>query len=1160
VASLSEIVTHTYLHCLLALLLSVLFASSASAAGTTATLMRYPNSRGDQIVFEAHGNLWTVSKTGGAACRLTTDPGTDLMPRFSPDGKWIAYTTKHGVSQDVYVIPAQGGQARQLTYDGQSNIVATWTPDSKSVVYLSRRAAVPLGGDEAFQVALEGGQPTRLPLGRAGLMTFSPDGKSIAYNRFFYDFRTWKRYDGGMAPDVYIYTFATRQLQRITDWKGLDTAPMWVGHKIYFLSDRDEHRRANIWVYDRDTRTSRAVTHFGDYDIDFPSYGDGAITFQQGGRLWAIDLPSETLHEVKVQVPDDGLRTMPRSIAVSNQIRDEDSDYDVDFSLSPNGKRAAFSGRGDIFTVPVQDGPTRNLTHTSNAEEDHPGWSPDGRFLAYTTDVTGEQQLAIREAEGGKETIITHFRNGFLYKPVWSPKGDWIAIHDGAHRLWLVPAHGGEPRQVAYNQNHYMHETDEHDAAFSPDGRWLAYSLSRPTRLRALHLYEIETGKDTEVSSPMESDYRPAFSPDGGLLYFVSNRHEISVWSDRETNAETLKSGGVYVTTLAAQGTSPFSLHSEEGATQGETLNSRLAKGTQTPHSSASADTPKAAPLPDDSVHLDLSGLMQRAVAVPVEPNKIDALDVRQDRIFYLTEPPPTIGAPFPGEKNVLHLYDLAAHKDEVVTEDIDFYTLSSDGSRVLFERNKSWTVADARPGAPGSVDLKLDDLRAQVDPRQEWAEMFENAWRLERDLFVNANMNGDNWGAVHDSYAELLPLLGSRDDLNFLIGQLIGELGSSHTYVGEGGDVSGGAPGAPAAFLGADFAADTQTGRYRVANIYAGDNTRDAYRSPLTWPGVDVHPGDYLLAINGVELLAPATPDSLLSRVTGPVELTFASMPTGQRRNYLVDPVASESRLRELAWTNGNREMVDRLSHGRIGYIDLSDLMALGMEQFQRQFYPQLAKEALVIDDRGNRGGNADQIVLERLRRVLSGMQTGRDRVPQTQPDQVMPGPKVMLINGYSGSDGDVLPFFFRSYGLGKLIGTRTWGGVRGLRTFWPLLDGGYVVVPEITFYDLQGRWAIENRGVLPDIEVDDVPGEFQQGRDHPLETAVTTLMTTLGDTPHTNLKPPADAPVYAPDGEAAPSFQPAQTPCDGALTGVTASFEAVHRRTGGTGCNSGR
>ena len=1101
-------------------------------ADTPPALIRFPNSYGGKIVFEARNNLWIVSNAGGNAMRLTSDPGRDFAPRFSPDGRWIAYVGSYDGKQEVFVIPSSGGEAQRLTTQARVSLVVAWTPDSRSIVFLSNRQGWNDRVVQAFAVPLTGGLPRLLALDRAGTMSYGPDGHTIAYNRVFNNLSTWKRYEGGLAPDVYTYDFRSKRLERITDWKGSDTFPMWVRRKIYFLSDRDEHRRANLWVYDLDSRTSRAVTHFSDYDIDFPSYGDGEITFQQGGKLWSLVLPSEQLREVKVIVPDDGARTMARIAPVNTMIREWDSDYDIDYSLSPDGRSALFSARGDIFTVAAEDEVIRNLTQTSSAEEDHPAWSPNGQKVAYTTDVSGEQQLAVRPALGGPELLLTHFANGFLYSPVWSPCGDQIAINDGAHRLWLVPTGGGQPKLIAYNRFHYMHETDEHDAAFSPDGRWLAYSVSRATRLRALHLYEVATGKDVEISSPMESDYRPTFSSDGELLFFVSDRHENPVLSDRETNAMTLKSGGVFVTTLALNGSNP------------------LAQSSGVRKESASKSNPPGWTAPTTSTTVEFDGLMQRAVAVPVEPNKIDGLEVRQNRIYYHTIPPSLVEGSFPGEKAALHAYDLTTRMDQVIAEDIDTFCVSADGSRVLFTRQGHWVIADMQDGAHHQSELRLEDMRVRVDPRQEWAEMFENSWRLERDLYVNANMNGDDWGKVHDSYARLLPLLGSREDLNYLIGEVVGEMASSHTRDG-GGDMGNEPPATRYSYLGADYRLEPVSRRYQFSRIYPGDNTRQLYRSPLTWPGVTVREGDYLLAINGQELRAPDTPDSLLEAASGRVLLTVASSPSGERHTTVIDPVTSEVRLRELFWINNTRARVNALSQGRIGYLHMSDMQGLGMQQFAQQFYPQLEKEALIIDDRWNPGGNVDEMVLERLRRVLSSMQTGRDRVPQTQPDQIMTGPKVMLINQNSASDGDVFPFHFRSYGLGELIGTRTWGGVRGLRTNWPLLDGGWVVVPEITFYDLAGNWAVENRGMEPDVVVEDVPGEFLEDHDLQLETALQIVMKKIGPERKVLLKPPADVPVFAPGGEAPASYQPQSNVCAARGELGTLPYTAVHVRS---------
>ncbi len=1122
-----------------ALLLSATALAPAAARAAAPTLMRFPNAHGDRIVFVAHGNLWTVPRQGGTAERLTADPGQDLMPRYSPDGRWIAFTASYQGNQDVYVIPAGGGEARRLTFHsdvvarapdrwGPDNMVVTWTPDSRNIVFMSRRMDWNPSVHRLFQVPLAGGLATPLPLDRGGLMTYGPDGHSIAYTRIFRDFRTWKRYDGGRAPDIYTYDFTSHALVRITDWKGNDTAPMWVGRKIYFLSDRDAKRRANIWVYDLDSRQFAEITHFTDYDVDFPSLGDSAITFQQGGRLWAIDLPSQQLHEVRTDVPDDGTRTQPRWVRVADAIRDTDTSRTVDYAVSPNGARAAFSARGDLFTVPAEQGGIRNLTQTSDAEEDHPAWSPDGATLAYTTDSSGSQQVALRPAAGGAERLITRFRTGFYYTPVWSPDGRTLAVPDGNHAVWLVTADGADPRRVA--QDPYR---EIHDVAFSPDGKWLAFSTVRDNRQRAIHLYEIAAARDTIVSDAMGNDFDPAFSPDGRLLYFVSTRHELPTFSESEFNVASLKSDGIYAATLAASTPSPFAQHSDEG-----TVAAKPDQPPAGPNLPAHATRGSAAPAPADApsdgkgwhpgvsapIHVDLDGLMQRAVPVPVEAADITAIDARDHRIFYRTEPPSLIEGSLPGETSGLHVYDMDKRRDEVVLDGLDSSVLSADGNRVLYKHDKQWHVADAKPGHDNDRTLKLDDMRERVDPRREWSEMFENAWRLERDLFVNAAMNGDDWQAVHDAYARLVPLVGSREDLNYVIGEVQGELGNSHTYVG-GGDDGNRTETVATPLLGVDYALDAASGRYRFARIYPGDNTRPRYRSPLTQPGLDIHEGDYLLAVNGQELKAPASPESLFVGLTGPVALTVASAAAGPRRDVTVEPLVNELALREQYWIDHNRQKVDRLSGGRVGYVYLSDMESLGMEQFIRQFYPQLNKQALLIDDRWNNGGFIDQIVLERLRRVLIGLNTNRERAVMTTPQQLVDGPKAVLMNHYSASDGDIFPYYFRKYGLGKLIGTRTWGGVRGIRGEWTLLDGGTVTIPESSLYGTDGQWVIENHGVDPDIEIEDVPDEFLSDHDIQLETGVRTLTDQLGRTPHGVAPPPPLLPAYPKEGQVGPS-----------------------------------
>jgi tricorn protease len=1105
------------------------------------------------VVFEAHGNLWRVDRAGGTAARLTSEPGFEFMPRYSPDGKWLAYTGQYQGNRDVYVIPAAGGVARRLTFHsdavddapqrwGPDNMVVTWTPDSGSIVYLSRRESWNTWYGRLYAVPVAGGPSQALPLDRGGLLSYRADGRQFAYNRIFRNFRTWKRYDGGLAQDIDLYDLDTRTLTHLTDWPGTETAPMWFGDTIYFLADHDANRRANIWAYDLKAKSFRQVTKFVDYDIDFPSLGDTGITFQQGGNLYVLDLPAEQLHRLDVRVPDDGTHTSPRYADARGTIRDSDAAQQTNYDVAPNGKRALLAARGDIFSVPAEFGATRNLTETTGADEDHPAWSPDGTRVAYTTDAGGEQQVAMRPAKGGKETVLTKFTQGYFYQPVWAPGSDRLAFSDNEKRLWVLDIADPTPRLVAQDRYQEIHDYD-----WSPDGLWLVYSLTDESQVRALYLYSLESGKATRLSLGRDNDTLPAFDPDGKHLYFVSSRHENAVLSENEFNVADLKTGGIYVATLAADAPSPLAPRSDEGTSEEP---AKAAANPDTRKTGKPGDAPAGGQTGGQTsgtagaagkdewkagasarIRVDLDGLMQRAVALPVPGGVIASLDVRKGRVYYLAGPIHTLEGALPGEKGVLHAFDLQERKDAVLVDDLDSYRLSANGEKILYKKDKDWFIVDAKGGAPGGAPdaaaaragrkaLPLAHLRMQVDPRHEWREMFESAWRLERDFFYNTKMNGVDWNAVHASYARLLPLLGSREDLNYLIGEMLGELGNSHTYVG-GGDQDDPTEKVPTGLLGADFALDAASGRYRFARIYAGDNTREAYRAPLAQPGLRIGKGDFLLAVDGKDLVAPADPYSLfVGKTEGTVALTVADAPTGARREVIVEPVKSELHLREQAWIDHNRATVERLSGGKIAYIYLSDMSQLGMEQFFRQFYNQADRQALIVDDRWNGGGFIDPIVLERVRRVLVAMGTNRQGAGQPWSAQFIAGPKVCLINHYSASDGDIFPYNFRKYGLGPLIGTRTWGGVRGIRGHWPLLDGGYITVPEDSMYGLDSQWIIENRGVAPDIEVDDTPADILDDNDVQLKAAVTYLLDELKKHPTVVPPSPPLLPAFPPPG----------------------------------------
>jgi tricorn protease len=1079
-----------------------------------AAIPRFPTLHGDTVVFSSGGNLWSVSRSGGVARRLTTDVGPDIMPRFSPDGQSIAFTGAYDGEDEVYVMPAQGGTPQRLTFHsdvvkdaplrwGPSNMVIGWTPDGSSVVFLSRRDTFNSWFGRLFTVSAKGGLPQAMPLPKGGVLSFSPDGGKIAYNRIFRNFRTWKRYHGGLAQDVWTYDLSSHASERVTDWKGTDTYPMWYGGTIYFASDRGSDQRLNIWAYDTKTKAFREVTHFTDYDVDWPSLGDTGLVFQCGGHLYVLDLPSEQLHKVAVTVAGDNPQMRASWVDATKHIRS--------FDISPNGKRALFGARGEVFTVPAEHGDVRDLTQTSGAREQYPAWSPDGTQVAYVTDRNGEAQIAVRPADGsGSESMVTGPIERWLYDPVWSPDGKKLAYSDSQHTLFFVTLADHKIVKVDDNPRQEIH-----DYSWSPDSRWLTYSKSDDNGMRTVYLYSLASAKATAVTSGETFDYEPDFGSEGKYLFFISLRHSNPVPSQVEFDFATLKMGGIYVATLQASEPSPFKPRSDEGTPEKESDKPKPGTGEK------EGKAEKEAPAP---VKIDLEGIGARLVPLPIPAANIDNLMTAKDRVYYMTAPNPTLEGPLPGVKPELHVFDMKTRKDSVITSPLEGYALSEDGSSVLVQNGKSFTIMPAGPAgghAPAGAEaheLDLSAMKANIDPPEEWQEEFGQAWRLERDFFFSEKMNGVDWAAERKRYEPLLKEATCREDVNYIIGEMLGELSNSHTYVG-GGDVPSN-PYVPVGLLGVDFALDTSSGRYRLAKIYPGDNSRDAFRSPLTEPGIDVKEGDYLLAVDGHELKAPTNPYSLFVNTVGrTVTLKVADDAGGKNsREVTVKPIPDELQIRLKAWIDHNREHVNQASNGKIGYIYLSDMEAQGMDEFIRQYYPQIRKEGLVVDVRWNGGGFIDQVLLERLRRVLVGMATNRERVGEPIPEQVLHGYKACLINHYSASDGDIFPFYFRKYGLGPLIGTRTWGGVRGIRGYWELTDGGYVTIPEDSLYGLDSQWVIENHGVDPDVEVDDLPGDVMAGKDTQLDKAIQIIMDKLATQPMKLPPPPPLLPAYPP------------------------------------------
>jgi len=1084
-------------------------------------LMRFPDVHGDKIVFMYGGDLWLVSTQGGVARRLTTSPGLELFPHFSPDGKWIAFTGQYDGNFNVYVMPSEGGEPRQLTFlpdiqpmperMGPNNEVITWTPDSKSIVFLSRRNTFNDWFGRLFTVPVEGGLPVQLPIDKGGLTSFSPDGKRIAYNRIFRNFRTWKRYTGGMAQSIWIYDFAANHEEKITDWEGTNTYPMWRGDTIFFGSDRGTDHRVNLYDYDLKSKQTRQLTHFADYDVDWPSLGGDQIVFENAGYLYLYDIASGKEHKLTIDLPGDRDQARRRWTDVSSLV--------TDFDIAPDGNRAVIAARGDVFTVPAKHGSIRNLTSTPGIREQGVAWSPDGKWIAYLSDRTGEQEIYLMPQDGmGKEVRVTSDGKVFRFPPEWSPDSKKLLFADKDLRLYYVDIEAKKP--VLIDQAKYA---EINDYAWSSDSNWVAYSKQDFNTNRFIELYSLATGKITSVTDSFTSSANPVFDPGGKYLYFISARDYNEVLGVYDAEFSNPKAIRVYAVTLSASEPSPFAPQSDEVAIKSEVAGASAGAGTAQTESKKSPEDEKKSAAENKPMKVDLDGIENRVVALPIPPGVITQLGAAKDEVIYLSQPISGLSGPLPGEASAIHVFDLKGREDKVLLTPANGFAVSADGKKLLYAAdNHQFGILDTTPPGsphhPGDSALDLSGMKLEVDPKAEWKEMFDEVWRQERDYFFEASMNGVDWAKVRDKYAVLLPYVADRYDLTLLLGDMIGELSNSHTYVG-GGDLPDLHP-VNVGLLGVDFEADKASGFYRIKKIYPGQNWDARRRSPLTEPGVQVSEGSYLLAVNGHALRVPQNPYELFVNTAGQnVTLAVNAQPseTGAH-NVVVQPVSSEFHLRELDWIDTNRKKVDAATKGKVGYVYIPDMGADGLNEFVRQFFPQIRKEGLIFDVRYNGGGFVDQIILERLRRVLAGMSSARNFAPSPVNDPVFNGSMACITNEYAASDGDFFTYFFKWYKLGPVIGMRTWGGVRGIRGEIPLMDGGYITRPEFALYDLNSQWLIENHGVEPDIVVDNLPSEVMAGHDPQLEKAIEVVMKDIQEHPRKLPPVPPDLPAYPP------------------------------------------
>ena len=1133
------------------LVLFLLLASFACSSAAVAQemqegrLMRFPDVYKDKVVFFYGGNLWLASTSGGAARRITSSQGRELFPKFSPDGKWIAFTGQYDGNFNVYVMPAEGGQPKQLTFYqggahqlndrmGIHDEVINWTPDSKHIVFLSRRDASNGWTKRPFTVSIEGGLPQPLPMDQGGLLSYSPDGSKIAYNIIFRNFRTWKRYTGGLAQSITIYDLKNNTSEDIphTDWT--DTFPMWHGNTIYFTSDRGSDHHLNLYSYDVSSKQIEQLTHYDEWDVMWPSLGPDAIVFENAGYLYTYDFQSRQPKKLSIELPADHTAAMKHWDNVGRLV--------TDFDIAPDGKRAAFAARGDVFTVPAKEGSVRNLTRTPGIREQKVAWSPDGRWIAYISDRTGEDEIYISPQDGlGKEQQITSGYKGFKMPPVWSPDSKKIAWADKDVNLWWIDITDKKPVKVDHDD--YAEITNYN---WSADSKWLAYDKQSDNNYAVVYLYSLADSKSTAVTSPMNNSYSAVFDPEGMYLYFLSDRDFNEVLGNVDFEFANPKTTRVYIVTLRKDEASPLGVQSDETEVKKtepapivteqdaatDPKSKKASKKDQT-KDSGEEEKPKDKDKDKDKkekpveVKIDLDGIQDRIVALPTDPAVIRTFAAAKGFLYYSTAAAQGLDGPLPGEGTTLRVYDLKERKEKNLIEGVERFALSFDGSKLLYEGEgggphaaHTYGIIDAKPAGEakkvGDGALSLNGLRAQIDPPQEWKDIFNEVWRQERDYFYEAEMNGVDWQKIHDKYAQLLPSVADRYSLTYILGEMIGELSNSHTYVG-GGDYPDLHP-VNVGLLGVDYELDPSSGRYRIKKIYPGENWNAELRSPLTEPGIKVSQGDYLIAVNGQQLRAPQNPYELfVNAANETVTLTVNSKPSEDgAHNIVVKPVNDEYNLRELNMITTNRKKVDEATGGKVGYIYLPDMGAPGLDEFVKQYFPQIRKQGMIIDIRYNGGGFVDELIFERLRRILAGMDSARNFQSSTVPPNVFNGSMVCLTNHYAASDGDIFSYMFKYYKLGPLIGERTWGGVRGIRGEFPLMDGGYITRPEFARYNNQSQWIVENRGVQPDIVVENRPEQVVSGKDPQLDRAIEEVMKAIQANPKQLAPRPPALPPY--------------------------------------------
>jgi tricorn protease len=1073
---------------------TLVFAAGAPAlhAQVNARMLQYPDVSRTHIAFEYGGDIWVVAKAGGVAYRLTSAKGEESLPRFSPDGSLIAFDGNYDGNIDIYIVPAMGGMAQRVTHHGMPDRMAGWYPDGTRILYTSSMESGKQRFSQFYSVPRAGGLPEKLPVPYGEFGCLSPDGTELAYTPITRSYRTWKRYRGGMAADIWIFTLKTLAAENITKSDANDEFPMWHGDTIYFLSDRGEAERNNLWAYDIKTKAVRQVTDFKDFDVHFPSLGPTDIVFEAGGRLYLYDLAAGATHEVKVEVVTDESTLMPRMENVERQLQNA--------WLSPDGKRAVFEARGELFSVPAENGNVVDLTNTPGIAERYPAWSPDGTSVAYWSDRSGEYELVVRDMENpSAEKTLTSYGPGYRYQPYWSPDAKKLAFIDKAMEIQVYDMTTGKTTKVDKAKFMYQGALDRFAVSWSADSRWMAYARDLDTRHTALYLFDSRDGKTRQVTSGFYADDQPSFDPGGQYLYFLTDRTFRPLYSSMEGTFIYANGTRVAAVPLRTDVPSPLAPKNDVAAPpkageekKPEAGGKPAAKPGAKPGAKPAAKEEKAAEAPKE-VRIDFEGFEGRTVILPPEPGNYNNLQGVAGRIVY--QRGPNTGSE--SRQRPVKFYDLEKREEKTIVADADDFRLSADGKKMLVAKSLAFFVIDVAPEQKLDKKMPTSQVEMTVVPREEWRQIFNDVWRFERDFFYDPNMHGVDWKAMRDHYGPLIDQAVTRDDVNYVIGELIAELSSSHTYR-SGGEVEEG-PRRPVGYLGVDWEVDG--GAYRIKKIIRGAPWDSETKSPLDGPGIGVKEGEYVLAVNGIALDIAKDPWAPFEGLAGKtVELTVNSKPTAVgARKVVVETLNDETRLRNLAWIEANRERVDQATGGRIGYIYVPDTSLPGQNELFRMFLAQMDKEGLIVDERFNNGGQIPDRFIELLGRKPLAFWAVRDGKDWQWPPYANFGPKVMLINGWSGSGGDAFPDFFREAGVGPLVGMRTWGGLIGISGAPPLVDGGSVTVPTFRMYKPDGQWFAEGHGVDPDIVVPEDPAQLAKGVDTQLEGGIKEVMDLL-------------------------------------------------------------